>query len=460
MMAAQLFLPLALFSASTLQAPAQISLATAVDLALRTNPRVLGAHDDVAKARAQLAETHDVYVPSITAGSGAGQAYGYSPYPPTLFTVNSGSLVYNPSQKSYIRSAQTGLDAAQLALDDVRELVAQDTALAFVALDHDQQRDQVIRQQAAYADGLVQIVQQRLDGGQDTQINLTQAKLTAAQFRLNSLRAQDEIANDRNHLALLIGLPSAALNTDGVFPSTALPAESTVDPDAHGYATAAVAAAFANAEARRQQALGDARFRYRPQISLVAQYNFYATYTNSFAQLDRFNKSSGNGNIDASEGAFGIQVNFPLLDKSRAAKARESAADASKALHDAQNGQIDALDGQSRTRHTLAELQVQVEVATLQQQLSQQQLDVLHLQLENGTGNNYGPQMSPKDEQNARIAERDKYLGVIDANFQMRQAKIQLLRQTGELELWLESSVTTQQPSPSGNLSVGTTPKR
>jgi len=55
--------------------------------------------------------------------------------------------------------------------------------------------------------------------------------------------------------------------------------------------------------------------------------------------------------------------------------------------------------------------------------------------------------MTPKDEQNALITERDKYLSVIDAGFQLRQAEIQLLRQTGELESWLKSA-TTAQPLP------------
>ena len=151
-----------------------------------------GPQADLAKARAQLSEAHDAYVPSINAGAGIGQSYGYSPYPPTLFTVNGGSLVYGASQFYYIRAARAGLDAAQLALDDMREAVAEDTALAFVALDHDQQREQVVGQQCSFASTLVSIVESRVDAGQDSAIDLTQAKLTAAQLRLASLRAADE----------------------------------------------------------------------------------------------------------------------------------------------------------------------------------------------------------------------------------------------------------------------------
>ena len=427
-------------------AHAQISLSTAVDLALRGNPRVQGAEADVAKARAQLSEAHDAYVPSINAGAGIGQSYGYSPYPPTLFTVNGGSRVYDASQFYYIRAARAGLDAAQLHLDDIREAVAEDTALAFAALDHDQQREQAIGQQVGFAKTLVSIVQSRVDAGQDPAIDLTQAQLTQAQRHLATLRAADETAVDREHLARLIGLPPAALSVDSNFPAIPVPFDTTVETTVHGYANAAVASAFANANAKQQQALGDARFRFRPQVNLFAQFNYYATFSDSFAQLQKvYQANTGQTTLNSDEGAFGIQITVPIMDRSRAARARESAADAAHALHDAQNAQITALDGQSRLRHSVRELQEQAEVAALQQQLAQQQLDILQQQLK--SGNPGGPQMTPKDEQNARISEREKFLGVVDAGYQLRQAEIHLLRQTGELLAWLKSAASATAPA-------------
>ena len=422
-------------------AQAQLSLTTAVDLALGSNPRVQGAQADFARARAQLSEAHDAYVPSINAGAGIGQSYGYSPYPPTLFTVTGGGLVYSASQFYYTRAAQAGVDAARLALDDMREAVAEDTALAFVALDHDQQREQVVGQQLGFANTLVSIVESRVDAGQDAAIDLTQAKLTAAQLRLASLRAADETALDRERLARLIGLPPAALSVDSSFPASPVPIDTTVDTTVHGYANAAVAAAFDNAKAKQQQAWGDARFRFRPQINLFGTFNYYATFSDSFAQLQKvYQANTGQTTLSASEGAFGIQITLPIMDRSRAARARESSADAAHALHEAQNAQIAALDGQSLLRHSVTELESQAEVAGLQQQLAQQQLDVLQQQLK--SGNPGGPQMTPKDEQNARISEREKYLGVVDAGYQLRQAEIHLLRQTGQLLTWLKSAAS------------------
>jgi outer membrane protein TolC len=430
------------FAVVAIAAPAQLSLNTAVDLALRSNPRVKGAQDDVRKAADQLSQTRTVYIPSLSAGAGIGQAYGYSEYPPTLFTMTSGSLLYNAAQTSYIRSARAGLKAAQLSLEDTSEQVAEDTAIAYIALGHDQQREKVIGQQTGYANNLVAIVQQRVDAGQDSQIDLTQAKLTAAQIHLASLRAQDDTAYDRERLARLIDLPPASLSADGNFPNTPLDLDSAASAQANGDANSAVASAFASADAKLQQARGDSRFLYRPVVNLFAIYNRYATFTDSFKSI---NKLYGN-NLTANEAAFGVQITLPLFDRTRQARARESSDAAALALRDAQEAQIDALDAQAHLLHGVAELQAQADVATLQQQYAQLQLDAIHLQQQSGNPN--GPQMTPKDEQNAHIAERDKYLAVVDAGFQLRQAEIQLLRQQGKLVTWLAAAASSSNSTP------------
>jgi outer membrane protein TolC len=423
---------------------AQLSVSSAVDLALRNNPRVKVAEADVAKARAQLSETRDVYIPSLTAGAGLGEAYGYSPNPPTLFTFNGGSLVYNPAQIFYIRSARAGLDAAQHSLDDARDTVAEDTVQACLALQHDQQRLDVINQQRADAGRLVTIVQQRLDGGQATPIDLTQSKLTAANLRLALLHAQDEVASDRDHLARLLGVNSASLALSNTFPET--PHLDEAQPDTE-YVGPAIASAYSNALARQEQAVGDSRFRFIPQVNLIAQYNRYATFTDSFKNLQKL-YSGLNLNLTSNEYVIGFQITVPLYDKYRQSKARETAATAAHDLHEAENARLTTLDAQGRLRHSLPELQARIDVAGLQQQLAQQQLQVLEVQLQSGNPN--GPQMTPADEQNARISERDKYLSVLDAEFQIHTTEVQLLRLTGQLGGWLKSAELTPSPAVTG----------
>src|SRR5690242_180471 len=81
---------------------AQVSFSSAVDLALRNNPRVKMAQADVERTRAILAEAKDVYIPAVSAGSGLGYTYGFPIGTPTLYNFTVQSLVWDQSQFNYI----------------------------------------------------------------------------------------------------------------------------------------------------------------------------------------------------------------------------------------------------------------------------------------------------------------------------------------------------------------------
>jgi outer membrane protein TolC len=412
-------------------ARAQMPIGSAVALAENNNPRVKIAQADVARTSAALSETKDVYIPSLTAGAGLGEAYGYSPNPPTLFTFNSGSLIFNPAQRYYIRSARAALEAAQHSYDEARQAVAEDTAQAFLSVQHDEQRLAALTQQTAYASRLVAILQQRLDAGEAAPIDLTQGRLTAANIRVALLHTQDDLATDRAHLARLLGVSPAGLDI-----SDALPATPTLDPNQipeRNALTPAVASAYSGALAREEQAKGDASYRFKPQLNLVLQYNRYATFTNSFNTLQGLTGQK----ITPNEYVVGVQITLPLYDRYREAKARETAADASHSLHEADQAKLQSLDAQARLLHSIPEIEARANVAELQQQLAEQQLAILRVQLQSGNPN--GQQMTPADEQTSLISERDKYLGAVDASYQLHQTEITLLRLTGRLMGWLQS---------------------
>jgi hypothetical protein len=68
--------------------------------------------------------------------------------------------------------------------------------------------------------------------------------------------------------------------------------------------------------------------------------------------------------------------------------------------------------------------------------------------LKSGTGDLSAPQMTPKDEQTARIAEREKFVALLNANFELQQAQIGLLRSSGELETWLATTINALPSGP------------
>jgi outer membrane protein TolC len=432
---------IACFAFASAVAPtyAQISFTTAVGLALKSNPKVLMAKADVDKALAAIQQLRDAYIPSVVGGSGLGPpSYGFPLGQPSIFNITAQSLVFSYSQRDYLRAAQAAFDAANLNLKDIREGVAEDTAVTYLALDRDMQRQAALQEQQGFADHLVSIVQDRLNAGQDTSIDLTVSRLTAAQIRLAKLRADDETTADQAHLARLIGLPAKALGTtSGSIP--ALPANSSDLTVTTLITSPAVDSAYAVARSKRETAFGEARYLWRPQISFDGQYSRFAKFNNLQDYYFRFQQNNA---------AVGVQITVPLYDMAHRARAREAAADAAHAEHEADTIRDQFFDSRLRARHTAIELFTRAEIASLDQQLAQQQLEVLLVQLKAGSGNLSGPQMSPKDEQTARIAEREKFVAVLNANFEAQQAQINLLRATGELESWIATAVQAQPSVP------------
>jgi outer membrane protein TolC len=414
-------------------AVAQISFTTAVDLALKSSPKVMMAQADVDKATAALEQAKDVYVPNFVGGSGLGYSYGFPVGSPSVFNFTSQSLIFNYSQHDYLRAARSALDAANFALMDIRQSVIEDTAITYFALDRDTQRQSALNEQRGYSSRLVSIVQDRLDAGQDTAIDLTTARLTAAQIRLAGLRADDEAAIDQAHLARLTGLPGQGLSIS----SSSVP-PFTAPTDNAGRVivnSPLVESAYATARSKREIAFGDARYLWRPQIYFAAQYNRFAEFNNYALYYARFQHNNAD---------IGIQITVPIVDMVHRAKARQSAAEAVHAEREADLARDQFLEGRLKVQHSMAELAARAEVAGLDQQLAQQQLDILLVQLKESSGSSSSLQMTPKDEQRSRIAERERYLTVLDAGFQVRQAQINLLRQTGELESWIKSVAQTQ----------------
>jgi hypothetical protein len=49
--------------------------------------------------------------------------------------------------------------------------------------------------------------------------------------------------------------------------------------------------------------------------------------------------------------------------------------------------------------------------------------------------------LTPKDQEQARIQERARYVDMLDARYQLTQAKLNLLRSLGGIEDWARSAI-------------------
>src|SRR5271157_738850 len=412
-------------------APAQVSLATVVHLAQQNSSAVKLADADLQKAQAALAQTQDVYIPSLGIGSTVGYSYGFPTGQPSVANAQLQSLVFSFSQRQYIKAARAGIEAANLSLKDAREQVALDASTAYIELDTVKRELEAAHQQESYADRLVTIEQERTEAGVDAHSDLLQAQLTAAQLRLKRLQLETRAATLAKQLAVLTGMPVGSITPD----RASIPEIPAVKADEAPRATAGIESAGALALSKQLQARGDRLAWRTPQLGFGAQYALDSDKLNDYEKFYR------QGTFTPNNVSFGLQIAVPFFDFSLRAKARVSVAEALRATVEAEQArqqndiQIASLTG------NLRELDALAEVASLKQQIADEQLKTVLAQLELGNGAGSGrtaqPQLTPKAEQLARIEERQKYQEAMDAGLDLAKARLSLLRALGHMEDWL-----------------------
>lgn len=419
------FLPLA--------AHAQISLSTAVDLAEKSSPDVRAAAANVRKATAALAETRDAYIPNFVVGTEPGYAYGFPLGYPSLFSVNSTSLLFSFSQPDYVRAAATALKAAKLSLQDTQQQVALDVSLDYVELDHDLREIAALDQERSYAGNLVSIEDQRVQAGVDPAVDQLRAELTAAQIDAKRIHLENDADEMRQKLGHLTGLPATGLTTN----SSSVPAAPQLSPDDGDDRSAVannagVAAAYANAKSRFYTAFGDAKTNYWPVMQFGANYSLFAKFDN-YSQYFR--------SFQYNNAAIGVQIQFPLFDAVHRAKARESEADALHAQADADAARNVLSEQTMAMRRTVRELAAEQRVAQIQTELSQAQLKTVEMELTSNAGTANAQPVTPKEADQAHIQERERYQDALDTNFSLTKVELNLLRSTGQIMSWVRSSL-------------------
>lgn len=401
-----------------------VSLYTAVDLALRNSPEVHIAEADVRRAAAGLAEQKDAYLPSFTFNSNIGYSYGFPVGQPSVLNLQSNSLVYSFSQPDYIRSARAATDAARIQLKDTRQKVILDAALDYIELNTVQQELQAIATQQQLGQKLIAIEEDRVAAGLDSRVDSTQAQLANARLALRQLQFESQVDVLSAKLAHLDGLPATRIQTEPDSIPTP-PPPSMLEEVTHQ--NLGVQAAYKDARSKLYVAFGDSRQEYRPLFALGLNYSRYAEFNNYQLYYNRFQHNNF---------GIGLNITVPIFDESKHQHAKGSAAAAVRALAQADQARNQVDEQQLQLERSLATLAAQQRVAELQQQLAQDQLGTVLIQLQNGPASPGAAPITPKEEQQARIDERRYAIDLLEANFLLVQAQLNLLRLKGLIEPW------------------------
>lgn len=409
------------------QAPADsLSLYTVVDLALRNSKSVGVAEAQVQHAHGSMLEMRDAYIPNFSIGSGLGYSYGFPLGNPTLYNVTSTSLLFSFSQRDYIRSTSAAVRAATLVLKNVRQQVILDASLTYIELNKTIGQTDALNQAVADTDNMLTILNQRLNAGLESNLAVTQAKLTRARIHLREIQMEDHADELRAHLSDLTGLPANA-----IMPSTAsIPQLPDLDFKAlekNGDQAPLVQASFATAESKRFAALGDKNQNYRPTVGMAFQYARFAPFNGYSLYYKHFTYN----NI-----GLGIQAVWPLFDPIRRDKAMESKAEAMRARRQAELTKIQTNQDNYALWHSLRELKAEEQVAKLEQQVAKENLASTLTQMNQGSTSSNGGPITPQEADEDRMEERNRYVDLQDAQFNVEQVELKLLNAIGGLEDW------------------------
>ena len=260
-------------------------------------------------------------------------------------------------------------------------------------------------------------------------MDLLQARLKAAQLKLQRLHLETRAATLAKQLAVLTGLPVGSILPD----HASIPEIPAVSADEAPRTLPGIEAAGALARSKQFQAKGDDLAWRRPQIGFGAVYNYDSNELNNY--------STYYNNFTPNNVSFGLQIRFPFLTLPFAPRPRQTAAEALRATVEAEQAQrqndvqIATLTGNLRELDTPGR-NCQPETADCRR-AAKTVLAQLELGNGSGAGPSAQPQLTPKAEQLARIDERQKYEDALDAGFDLAKARLSLLRALGHMEDWL-----------------------
>lgn len=401
-----------------------LTLQQAVALALRQNPDYLLARLDEQRARLTVREARSPYYPQVALGSGLAYSSGFplsiAGSAPSILQAVGTQFLYNRPQSFRIREAGEMANAAARSTEAKADEIAFRIAATYLDFER---ASRALASSARQLDSLARIervVEERVRAGRELPLELTRARVQTARARsrVNDLQANVEFLEET--LRTDLGLGDSIRITPV---ETQLPAQAPL-PEKEEIAVSA--ALSHNKEIKRLECLVQAkqyaikaeRAVYFPRLDLVAQYAMlgrFNHYEDFFRTFERHN------------GQLGGSFQVPLFARAQVAP-RVAQVELEVTQH---NLRLAAARGSTalETRRLFREVR-QAEsardLARLELDLARETLSVVLAQLDEG-------RVSLRQVEEARVSEFQKWESFYDAQTVADKARLNLLRQTGEL---------------------------
>jgi len=411
---------------STLSAAEPVPLRRVVELALGHSTTTAMSVAAEQRAFASYNELGDRYLPSLTVGSGLGATWGYplslEGSAPSIINTTAQSALFNPALRDFVREARTEWQASTIQSKDQRDQVILETVLNYAELSKWQALASHLTEDYAAALKMEEVVNERVREGVDTPLARSQVHLNAARVYLHISQAQGAIDVLRNRLSHATGLAASSIET---IPDS-IPALPEVKQDdnlaAHSLEVSpAVQVASLHSDALAFHARGEHRSLW-PTADFAAQYALLATF-------NHYQDFFVPGSFQKHNATLGIVIRFPFFNPSQRARAQAADAEALLAQKQAEDAKNQVSERTLKLQRSVQQLAAAQEVVDLEYQIAKSTLETTRVRVDAGSATLH-------DEDDARSQASEHYAALQDARFQLVQARIALLRQTGDLAAW------------------------
>ncbi len=415
-----------LIAAAAMCAAAQVRTVTlreAVDLAAKQNPDVALAGLDERKAGQAVRVARDPFVPKVTAGSGLAYSSGIplsiAGATPSIVQAQASQFILNRQQTYLVAQARENERGAAISTAARREQAALRAAQAYLDAERARRMEETAARQVARLERLLEIVRLRVSEGRELPIEEKKAALNLARARQRRQSLESDRRYAEDSLGVLLGLdpaqPVRVAMEDR--PALGLPEDEA----------AAVNQAIANSRETRQieSALAAKGFEIRaqqaarlPRVDLVAGYALLGRFNNYEDFFRKFQRHNGQ---------IGVSFQIPLLaGPAIDAQRFQAESDAARLRLELRSARDRITVEARRLYQQVRQAESARDIARLELEVARDQVSVLLAQMDEGRA-------SLRQVEEARLAEDDKWLALLDGDYNLELARLNLLHHTGQL---------------------------
>ena len=403
-------------------APNKLTLRDAVARALQNSRDLKLARVQYSVTLGEVRVDRATFLPNLYTGAGYVYTYGFPSVsgsgPPPIFQLDYTQTLLNPELKGQQHAAE---DRARSQLEEVGRIrgdVMVRTASVYLELAEVRHLVELMSNDQASADKILEITKERVQASQELPIEETRSELTSARIRERLVKLQDREDNLTQQLRDLTSIP----DSQTIDVESDEPPSFASDLSSNQIADLAVQNDPGVKEAEdersaREHLLRGARLSYWPTAQAVADYKVLSKPNNYSQYFNVFQRN----NFDA-----GVEFTIPLF----AAKTSASVAFAKAQLNEAEAmlSNRRALVRQQSTQESrqTRELEATKEVARLDLKLAQQTLELAQARLEDGKA-------TLREIEQDRLDESDKWMQYLDANLAWQRGELKVLQATGQL---------------------------